>query len=523
MKSIVSVLMIMVLILSSSLAMANAEVVEVEETCDEILDKHLQDLLEKDHNGILSLHYQLTMLKLAKKTVKGGHKSLEDYIKKDVERLNKLNQQDPQTLAKLDKLYGTHADDHLKSVYRNIDPMRKSIGSSNFIGNKKIDNDDVASYILFESLLGKGKSDFTKTDLAVTWMMHKLKNKAASTNAAGKASAALMSNQVARYAGMIKGVDGASEKDINAELKKIQNQINNFMNQAKKSLMASNPQCVKEGTFVTGCYRNEAEELADLMLNVDAVSGAMARNAVNQIAARTRGKDKVAVGKESLNSCGGQPYKPKQISFDRVEFGVPDKHGIHHADHASKHGPSEMSFGPIKCGKHFKKKLLQLDTYVKETCCNEAPTKYSEKKALVGVELDLFCKGFYGIPYVAEVGIKGGIQIEGGLGGKIGLDPKTCKSKGCLYGKGAARPYLALYADLLAGAASIEGGVRWEPYVTAGYCKPEDAPGYLTMDFTPNSIYLYYHYSMGWGLMAKSGNSKLYENKAEHNILKIKL
>jgi hypothetical protein len=523
MQFLISTLVILSFFLNPTISKANADDLEVEPTCDEILDKHLEDLLSKDHNGILSLHYQLTMLKLAKKTVKGGHKSLEEYIKKDVERLNKLNQQDPQTLAKLDKLYGKHADDHLKSVYRNIDPMRQSVGGLNFIGNKKIDNDDVASYILFESMLGKGKSEFTKTDLAVTWMMHKLKSKAASTSASGKASAALMSNQIARYTGLVKDVKEASEKEINDEMKKTQNQINNFMAKARKDLLAKNPHCVKDGKFETSCMRNENDELADLMLNVGAVSGVMARNAVNQIAGRTRGKDKVAVGAEKLNSCGGQPYKPKQISFDRIELGVPDKHGMHHAEHAAKHGPSEMSFGPIKCGKHFKKKLLQFDHYVKETCCNEKPTKYSEKKALVGVELDLYCKGFYGIPYIAEVGIKGGVQLEGGLGGKIGLDPKTCKSKGCIYGKGAARPYLALYADLLSGAASIEGGVRWEPYVTAGFCKPEDAPGYLTVDFTPNSVYLYYHYSLGWGLMAKSGNSQIYESKAEHNILKIKL
>lgn len=514
--------LIIIFSFSSTLA-ANANEVPVEESCDEIFDQHLRDLLEKDHNGILSLHYQLTMLKLAKKTIKGDHQSLEEFIKKDVTRLNRLNQQDPQTLAKLDNLYARNADDHLKTVYRNIDSMRSSSSGLDFISNNKIDNDDVASYILFESLLGKGKSEFTKTDLAVTWMMHKLKAKAFQSGNQTRSSAALMSNQIARYTGMVQGVNRASENDINTEMRKTQNQINNFMKEAKRALMAENPQCVQNGEFKTGCFRNESDELADLILSVNSVSGVMARNAINQIASRTRGKDKVALGSEKLNSCGGKPYKSKQISFDRVEFGIPDKHGIHHASDAAKNGPSEMSFGPIKCGKHFKKKLLQLDSYKKETCCNERPTQYSENKALVGVELDLYCKGFYGIPYVAEVGIKGGVQIEGGLGGKIGLDPKTCKSKGCIYGKGAVRPYLAMYADLLAGAASVEGGVRWEPYVTAGYCKPEAGSGYLTMDFTPNSVYLYYHYTLGWGLMAKSGNSKIYESKAEYNLVKIKL
>ncbi len=496
------------------------EQIKDEESCDDLMKKHLQGLLQRDHNGILSLHYQLTMLKLAKKVVGDKNMTLEEYIKKDMARLRALDKQDPATLDDLDHVYSANASDDLKSVYQNINALKKSSGSLDYIAGKRIDNDDVASYILYETMLDTKDNTFNKTDVAVLWMMKNLKTKAAQTSAAGKASAAEVSNQVARYTGLVKGVDKASSGDINKELKSIKGKIDAFMMDARKSLLASNPQCVDDkGIWLKSCATgNENEQFAELVLNMNNVSKKTASNVVNQIVGRTRGKEKASIGSEGLNACEGKPYKPQQISFTRREFGAPDSHAIHKAQHALEHGPTEMSFGPVKCGKHFKKFLVQIDQYEKETCCSNKITKYNEDKALVAAEGDFFCKGFYGIPYVAEVGIKGGVQVEAGLGGKIGLDEKTCETKGCIYGKGAIRPYLALYAEVLAGLASLEGGVRWEPFVTAAYCMPKGEHGYTTVDLTPNSIYLYYTASMGWGMTSKSGNEKIYASKTVINI-----
>ncbi|MBY0515801.1 MAG: hypothetical protein K2P81_02755 [Bacteriovoracaceae bacterium] len=492
-----------------------------EPTCDDKLHEYIKGLVAKDHNGILSLQYQLTMLQLAKKVVGSQSSSLEEYIKKDMARLNALDKQDPATLADLDRLYDSNASDHLKAVYQNINSLKQSAAGLNYIANKRIENDDVSSYILYESLLDKNDNTFSKRDVAIIWMMKNLKDKAARNSGEAKASVAEVSDQIARYTGLIKGTSKSSVSDITKELNAIKRKIDLFMIDAKKALYAANPQCVddKKAWIKSVCSPiNESEELSELMLSMTDVSNSVARNVVGQITARTKDISRAPAGREELNACEGKPFKDKELSASRWELGVPDKHGMHHAEEAAAKllfSAGEIPMGPfIKCGKHIKKKLLQIDFYKKETCCSNKITPYNENKVLASLELDLFCKGFVGIPYFAEAGIKGGIQFEGGVGGKSSIDKeKNCEPKLCVYGKAAVRPYLALYLDALAGGATIEGGIRMEPYATFGYCAPKAnaAHGHLTAEFVPNKLYLYYQGSLGWGMVLKSGSYKLAE------------
>lgn len=484
-----------------------------DETCDEKLQKKLHELLEKDHNGILGLHYHLTMLKLAKKVNSSNEKSLEDYIQAQSRRLAQLNTQDPATLTRLHSLYNGQANLHVQAVYNNIASMRQGLGNLDYIAGRKIDNDDVASYIMFETMQNQSSTEFSKTDVAISWMMKNIRTRAGRTR---NAAALDFSNQVARYTGLIKGINKASNSEINTEMNGIKRRIDAFMAEAKRDVMAANPECSNNGTWAGECTLEQTNsEVAGLMLEMNGVTATVAGRVAAAAASRTRGKATVAVGSEGnrTRSCGGQFFEPKELSFDRVEFGRPDPaHAAHGIDHGKLHG--EIMFGPIRCKKHVKKFLVQLDNARREICCQNRPTQYEENKATVGMEADFGCRAFYGIPYVAEVGIKGGVALEGGLTGKITVNEQNCKSKGCIYGKGLVRPYLSVYAEIVAGLASGEFGVSWEPQLNVGYCKEEGAKGKFKGELVPNDVYLGWMVKAGWGLVERSGGKVIYSTRS---------
>lgn len=475
------------------------------ENCDEKLQAHLQELLEKDHNGILGLQYHYTMLKLAKKTVGSGKKSLEDYIQAQRQRLAQMNTQDPSTLQKLNALYNGQASEHVKSVYNNIATMRGTLPGLDFIAGKKIDNDDVASYILYESMQSPN-SGFTKTDVAISWMMKNLRTRAGQTN---NARALDFSNQVARYAGLVQDVSAASSGGIQTEMNQIKGKIDKFLADAKKDVMAANPQCALNGRWAGECTPEQVNtDMAELIVSMDNIASSVASKVAAAAARRTRGATKAALGKEKLNQCGGEYFEPKTLGLKRWEFGKPDTHHAIDAI-ASGHMHGEIAFGPLRCSKHTKKFFLQIDTAQKQICCSNKVTSFDEDKAAVAIETNFGCRAFIGVPYIAELGVKGGVALEGGLGGKLTMNPKTCKAMGCIYGKGVVRPYLAVYAEVLAGLAGVEGGINWEPQLNIGYCR-EAGKGKFKGELIPNKVNLYYTAKAGWGLVERTGAKTIY-------------
>lgn len=556
------------------------EVVEPE-SCDELLQKEIQSLLAQDYNGILEKQFNLTMLKLALKTVKGKHASLEEMIRAEVADLNKLHASNPATLDKLNSLYDQNASEDLKSVYARIGAMKSTINSKDYIAGKKIENDDVAAYILYDSLLNDAKSPFGKSDVAVSWLMKKMKTQVTGTNRA----AISLSDQVVRYTGLVKGTEHKwTQKDVDRvstaagvltlspavgfglyqnlpsaknqledKIAKAQNEIKLFFQDAEKLLAAKQPQCVVDNKWVSDCNKDLRSELPEMMLAMDQISAGVASNAAGVIKQKYTHQPKAAaLGSSSLNQCGGKPFQPHDLSFSREENGVPvsgavlknlakgnfknlwnqGKEALHHLKHAASTGAGAartlakggglkaagIGVGPVHCHGHFML-MTQRDQYEKEACCNNKPIVYKETKNLFGPEFTYECRGFYGIPHVAEVGIKGGVAIEGGIGGKSTLDEATCQPKNCTYGKLATRLFLALYAELLAGAAAVEGGVDWQPYVTAGYCQTGNQEAKFKVEFTPNSVYLYWQYTLLYGLKKGSDRAKIYESRAVHKLL----
>jgi hypothetical protein len=484
-----------------------------EEGCEDKLRRHIDELLKKDHKGILEAQLNLTILKLAQRTIKGGHKSLEEMIKKDMAKLNELSSQNPATLDRLHQLYDANANQDIQSVYSKVESLKVSSTGLNYITGKKIENDSVASFILYDSMVNEKNSPFNKNDVAITWLAKKIR-------AQNKSSSLSISDQVARYTGLVQNTKAASSSTINSKIETEKKRVDGFMADAKKTFMLANPDCAQDSEFNQQCLTVANNMAPDLLLDIDNLNSKVANNFSYAMKGRIFGGGSL-VG-QKLNTCEGKYYdlsKAKVLHSTRTTLGTPDKHAIHHHDHA-QHGPKlSPTFGPIKCNWHGKK--FQIEHFVdrKEQCCQDKITKFVEYAPYVMIEQGADCRFFYGIPYVAEVGVKGGVEFELGLGGKITLDLKTCEDQGCLSGKGKFRPFLAIYGELGAGLASVEGGVRWEPYIEIKYCKSRGAAsGEGKVEAVMGTAWLYGQYSLGWGMQQSSFNYALASSSAKLKI-----
>lgn len=495
-----------------------------EQSCEDKLRAHIDKLLKEDRSGILEAQLNLTILKLAKKTIGGQHKTLEDMIKKDMTKLNQLNAQNPATLERLNQLYDANANDDLKSVYNNISVLKSKSASLNYIGGVKIENDAVASYVLYESMLNEPNSPFTKNDVAIAWLSKKIK-------AQTKSAALSISDHVARYTGLVKdatvngtkkAVKAASTSDINKKMNEEKAKIDKFMNDAKTAFMQANPDCAQDAEFSGECLSLTKDISGDLLLDIDNLNSKASSNFTAAM------KNKIFGGGsftgQSLNTCEGKYYdrtKAKVIHSTRTSTGTPDSHGKHHAEHASHHPkPQGFYFPPMTCSWHGKKFFLEHIVDKKEQCCKDKITTFIEYSPYLMLETGGDCRVYYGIPYVAEVGVKGGVEIEVGVGGKITLNLETCSDEGCLAIKGKFRPFLAVYAEVGAGLATVEGGVRWEPYIEGKYCKAKGAEkGKGKVEAVLGTAYLYGQYSLGWGMKTSSFNYALASSSAKLKLL----
>jgi hypothetical protein len=78
------------------------------------------------------------------------------------------------------------------------------------------------------------------------------------------------------------------------------------------------------------------------------------------------------------------------------------------------------------------------------------------------------CRAFFGIPYVAEVGVKvgAGIALKGSLGG----EPNACETDLCGQISVKLDVSAGLYGEVLSGAAAVQGTVSWQPYASIKQC-----------------------------------------------------
>lgn len=205
-------------------------------------------------------------------------------------------------------------------------------------------------------------------------------------------------------------------------------------------------------------------------------------------------------------TCDGKPYVPKLGYISRTQYKIND----------FGQGIPELVFGPVACGGKPQKFFIEIGRHDKEACCNNRPTAYAERTVSFGIEAKMYCKGFYTIPFLAEVGLKGGLQLSGGLGGEIGLHVPTCDDHGCVKGSIAAVPFLSIYAETI--GAEAEGGVRWSPSVQAKYCDIGTKENHFSLKLIPNNINLYYKVEIGWA-SSQTGEKEIYRTKKSITLL----
>ena len=185
------------------------------------------------------------MLKLAKKLNNENLGTLEEHVKRDSARLEKLNAANPDTLKKLTDLYDQNAIPQITKVYNHVEEMKEKSKQANYWkANQRLVNEDVSAYLLFEKLANPN-SEFSKMDVTITWYMQKVSEEA--EKASGKFSAnhnlTNISNQVIRYRGVLKGTEVESLDDLNKEIDQTQNSINSFLKNAATTIQNNMASC----------------------------------------------------------------------------------------------------------------------------------------------------------------------------------------------------------------------------------------------------------------------------------------
>ena len=499
--------------------------------CDEKLDAELSRILKEDKNGIVAMQFHVTVLKTAKKfmddygNAKNNGKvtswqNFDAYLTKEVTKLDTLNSQNPSTMQSIEKLYGENAGEQIRGLATYTEELKNHDVKSHY------KNEDVASFMLYDRMTNKDQATFDNKDLAITWFAKKLKERAGNTIDSGSKNLLEMRVQVNRYLGLAGDTKAATPNEVQKELLATNQKLKVAMDKIQVELKNNIKECFSEdGQFKGSCGKFDVQEsLANFMLTGTNIADNLNKKTLKLMtnsgkatqpkpvvaetpkAQTSAGKPGEKKEKEEIRMCQGKPYTPKKgfllrNQFELGEFGK-HPHGIH--------------LGPISCegsAKHF---LLQFDKYDKETCCNNRPTPFSEKKISFSIESDFHCAASYLIPFVLEVGIKGGIQIEGGIGGEIGLHEKTCEAHGCVLGEIAARPYLAIFVDAI--AVELEGGIRWSPNVKASYCATAKSHPHFKLDLVPNTVNLYYKVELGWGAYSSSGEQEVYKTGEEFNL-----
>jgi hypothetical protein len=262
--------------------------------CDQKLKEKMIELVKSDEHGILAKQFKLTTLKLTKKTLNKKFTTLEAMIKKNSAQLNELNTEDPLILKSLVDLYGENISDDMTAAIAHIEEIKKSSKEASYWNkNKRFMNKDVSAYLLFDKLTNN-ESEFSKTDIAITWYMNKVSEEKASAEGrfSAKHNLTNLSNQLTRYTGVIRGTDKASEEDINKSIETVEQDINKFLDDATLKIQEDLKECLDENKLWKGACDIDrgfvSKQLEDFLLNMEDLSSELNEQVSKGVLNQTR-------------------------------------------------------------------------------------------------------------------------------------------------------------------------------------------------------------------------------------------
>ncbi len=140
---------------------------------------------------------------------------------------------------------------------------------------------------------------------------------------------------------------------------------------------------------------------------------------------------------------------------------------------------------------------LAYRTGEKRTCCNNRLRWKKMQYGFFNFQSGLSCRGFFGVPYVVEVGVKAGLDVVLTLGG--GLEPDACRTRACASGTVRVSFSGGLYAEAFAGAGSLQGTIAWSPYVSLRQCFNESGNNpEMDVIFSPRTVTANFSVQLGW-------------------------
>lgn len=493
--------------LSSSLVYSQENEAMTQAECETELLTKLNDLIKNDYNGILERQFELTSYKLALEVQSAGAKSIEAYVRQKSKEIKELDKD--QVISKLNSLYKDNG--YTEDLVKAYEHMQSRAQTANYLnGSNRFYNEETSAFILFLSL--REGSALDKNDVAITWYMKKLTE---TNKGSTQTNTQNLSFHVTKLLGGIGSMDGRSKDEIEKLKQDTEQEIKNILSEARENIK-------KEMSY---CYANDDDQESSCALPLETMTEGISSLLLtsNEIARKSfkffpedrhrfpppppppppAPKREIA-STNKTSSFQGKPgemcSKPdghifslvenKSLSFDVDKF-IPGKNSsvIKGLQSLFKIFPKSKS----PSGVNFNLRYTQSTA---KACCEKKIVDDLKEEEYAGVvsyklKVDLY----YGIPYIARIGLRAGANFEAKVGYSYVTIPSTCASGACVgIGVGIA-PFLSLFGELI--GIEAEAGLIWSPSATIYYCPKDSHKNYY--EFHAGNIQAYYAIT-GWGL-----------------------
>lgn len=442
--------------------------------CEKELKQKLLELIENDHKGILSKQFELTTLKLAIETSKSNSITLEHYIKKQADEIKKMDSE--KVLESVSELYKENgfAQDMKKAFLH----LQENVDKASYWNkNTRLYNQDISAFLMYNKL--KSNSTLVNDiDVASVWFMKKLTE---SNLGSGQTNVNNMSYHVTKLLGGISGFEKTDLSKLKLMQSSLEVEIQNLIAEASNSLKQELQACVESGEIDSCVFENNkiSDSLAKIILEANKVTdSAMHKFTPPPVTKQKSPIANVFDDPDENNKPVGAQCEREGFTWDRRKSfswppalkGVSEildeivEKSLKASEEIKKNQKSRKTPGKVAPS-------IDLFLYDAKMCCHGKSVNSKVVDALIGVKVSPKMQFFYGIPYIAEVGVEFGADIALQGGGRMISTQYPACSKNCLMIQGRVEPYSAIYAELVEGLASIKGGVRFTPSVSARLCQ----------------------------------------------------
>lgn len=476
--------------------------------CDAKLQEELARILKEDKYGIIPLQFHLTVLKTAKKimTDYGTLKSkgqitqwpvFDRYIHDEMIRLKELNEQNPDVLKSIEKLYSDNPSDHIKDLAKNVDELKNHMLPDGQPKNR-YSNEEIASYMLYDRMLklrvaedGKASdgSSFNNQDVAIAWYVDKLKKSLPDKPGSARSNLMDLGVHVNRYLGIAGDTQASSPERVRAEISQTSEKIRKVMAKLDEELKEKVAECFnEEGLYQGSCQFDIQKSLTEFMTNNELVVDQFNNKTIGLIINSAKAPDlppppppappKAKVANQpswSKNTALVTHHQDQQCLVKGFKTETKDHIRISLLGGFAERWKKTMNAisGTVghasPCHVHAPVPAFEYEQKKKSLCCSSKISWQGEQFLSAGLEAGFKCDiPLVGLGPVVSAGAFIGVDFFLGAEGAL---EATCSGKGkCIAGIGRVEPQGGVYAQAAADMIRVEGGIRWSPQAKAEQC-----------------------------------------------------